>query len=151
MWKRSAATAPEVGNDFESDLKKTKQRLFSSQGKTPWVGQSCADCPGFPVLDAGDAPPPELHLEALECAPGLAFAFMALRANSWICCPELPYHPSKNGTRSTWFCSTRGHTPILPQERDPKVTETCLGVTFWSFPWLSFQGAKNILRRLRGQ
>ena len=40
---------------------------------------------------------------------------MALRANSWICCPELPYHPSKNGTHSTCFCSTGGHIPILPQ------------------------------------
>ena len=37
---------------------------------------------------------------------------MALRANFWICCPQLPYHPSKNGTHSTCFCSTRGHTPI---------------------------------------
>ena len=50
-------------------------------GKDPWVDQSCADCPGFPVLGAGHAPPPELHLGASECAPGLAFAFMALRAN----------------------------------------------------------------------
>ena len=81
------------------------------QGKTPWVDQSCADCPGFPVLGAGDAPPPELHPGASKCAPGLAFAFTALRANSWICCPQLPDHPSKNGTHSTCFCSTRGHTP----------------------------------------
>ena len=64
-----------------------------STGFQPWVDQSCADCPGFPVPRAGDAPPPELHPGASECAPGLAFVFMALRANSWICCPQLPYHP----------------------------------------------------------
>ena len=81
------------------------------QGKTPWVDQSCADCPGFPVLGAGDAPRPKLHPGASECAPGLTFAFMALRANSWICCPQLPYHPFKNGTHTTCFCSTGGHTP----------------------------------------
>ena len=38
------------------------------QGKTPWVDQSCADWPGFPVLSAGDAAPPELHPRALNCA-----------------------------------------------------------------------------------
>ena len=32
---------------------------------------------------------------------------MALRANSWVCCRQLPYHPCKNGTHSTCFCSTR--------------------------------------------
>ena len=52
--------------------------------RPPWVDQSCADCPGFPVLSAGDAPPPELRPGASERAPGLAFAFMALRAHSWI-------------------------------------------------------------------
>ena len=82
-----------------------------NQDKTPWVGQSCADCLGFLVLGAGDAPPPELHPGASVRAPGLAFAFMALRASSWICCPQLPYHPFKNGTHSTCFCGTRGHTP----------------------------------------
>ena len=35
---------------------------------TPWVDQSCADCPGFPVLGAGDTPPPELHPGAPVCA-----------------------------------------------------------------------------------
>ena len=48
------------------------------QGKTAWVDQSRADLPGFPVLGVGDAPPPEVHPGASECAPGLAFAFMAL-------------------------------------------------------------------------
>ena len=82
------------------------------QERPPWVDRSCPDCPGFPVLGAGDVPPPELHPGASECAPALAFAFMALRANSWICLPQLPDHPSKNGTHSTCFCSTRGHTLI---------------------------------------
>ena len=30
---------------------------------------------------------------------------------AWICCPQLPHHPCKNGTRSTCFYSTGGHTP----------------------------------------
>ena len=30
---------------------------------------------------------------------------------TWICCPQLPHHPSKSGTRSTCFYSTGGHTP----------------------------------------
>ena len=33
--------------------------------------------------------------------PGLAFAFMALRAEAWSC--QLPYHPCKNGMHSTRF------------------------------------------------
>ena len=88
-------------------------RILHFQGKTPCVDQSYADCPGFPVLGAGDAPPPELHPGGSKCAPGLAFVFMALRANFWICCPQLPYHRWKNGTHSTCFCSTRGHTPTF--------------------------------------
>ena len=75
------------------------------RGKTRWVDSSCADCPGFPVLGAGDAPPPELHPGASECAPGLAFAFKALRANSWICRPQLPYHPSKTGRTAHVFAA----------------------------------------------
>ena len=30
---------------------------------------------------------------------------------AWICCPQLPHHPCKNGTHSTCFYSTGGHTP----------------------------------------
>ena len=29
---------------------------------------------------------------------------------AWICCPQLPHHPCKNGTHSTCFYSTGGHT-----------------------------------------
>ena len=97
----------------------------SYQGKTPWVDQSCADCPGFLVLGVGDAPPPELHPGASECAPGLAFAFMALRANSWICCPQLPHHPSKNRTHNTCFSSTGGHTPKERASRKNKLWMLC--------------------------
>ena len=32
---------------------------------------------------------------------------------AWICCPQLPHHPCKNGTHSTCFYSTGGHTPII--------------------------------------
>ena len=91
-----------------------------SQRKTPCVDQSCADCPGFLVLGAGDAPPPELHPGASKCAPGLALALMPFEQNFWICCPQLAYHRCKNGTHSTCFCSTRGHTPTIAlQGRGP--------------------------------
>ena len=100
--------------------------------KDPRFDQSCADCPGFPVLGAGDAPPPELHPGAPKCAPGLAFALMALRANSWICCPQLPYHPCKNRTHSTCFCGTRGHAPKfqgwpagISRKRPVVLTDAC--------------------------
>ena len=36
------------------------------RGKSPWVDQSCADCPGFPVLGAGDAPSSRAHPGASE-------------------------------------------------------------------------------------
>ena len=54
---------------------------------------------------AGHAPPPELHLGASECAPGLAFAVMVLRANSWICSPSFP-----RGTHQ--FSSLLGHGSV---------------------------------------
>ena len=60
------------------------------QGKTPWVDQSCADCPGFLVLGAGDAPPPDLHPGASECAPGLAFAFTAFGQILGFAAPSFP-------------------------------------------------------------
>ena len=66
---------------------------------------------------------PELHPGASKRAPGLPFAFMALQANSWICCPQLPYHPCKNGTHSTCFGSTGGHTPTKlgsPERGNPE-------------------------------
>ena len=105
-----------LGNPTEPNRGHSVKSAFShplpkNGSETPWVDQSCADCPGFPVLGAGDAPSPELHPGASVRAPGLAFAFMALGTNSWICCPQFPYHPSNNGTHSTCFCSTRGHTP----------------------------------------
>ena len=44
-------------------------------------------------------------------SPRLAFCFMGPWTFAWICCPQLPYHPCKNRTHSTCFCSTGGHTP----------------------------------------
>ena len=99
------ARAEQIGHQCQS------QNLY--QGKTPWVDQACADRPGFLVRGAGDATPPKFHSRASHCPPDLAFAFMALRANSWMCCPRLPYRPRKNGTRSTSLGSRRGHTPTL--------------------------------------
>ena len=54
---------------------------------------------------------------------------MALQANSWICCPQLPYHPSKNGTHSTCFCSTTGHTPRVDACQDDVPNSISRGVS----------------------
>ena len=35
--------------------------------RTPWVDQACADC--VLARGAGDAPSPELHPRASDCAP----------------------------------------------------------------------------------
>ena len=58
--------------------------------------------------------------------PGLAFAFMALRAKSWICFPQLPYHPCKDGTHSTCFCSTGGHSPRFGSEMCQACSRECV-------------------------
>ena len=46
--------------------------------------------------------------------------------------PQLPYHPSKNGTHSTCFCSTRGHTPIFVIF--PKLTTSWPRINLKSLP-----------------
>ena len=40
------------------------------------------------------------------------FCFMGAWTFAWICCPQLTYHPCKNGTHSTCLYSTGGHTPM---------------------------------------
>ena len=52
-----------------------------------------------------------LRLGASDCSPALAFCFMAIWAAAWIRCLQLSYHTCKNGTHSTSFYSTGGHTP----------------------------------------
>ena len=54
---------------------------------------------------------PSLQHKRLQVCPWPSiFAFTALRANSWICCPQLPYHPSKNGMHSTYAFAAQGVT-----------------------------------------
>ena len=55
-------------------------------------GPGCSSCPGF-----------HLRLGASDCFSGLAFCFMGPWTFAQICCPQLPYHPNKNGTHSTCF------------------------------------------------
>ena len=50
-------------------------------------------------------PSSELGPGTSGCPPELALASWPLRVNSWICCPQLPYH--KKGTDSTSFSRTR--------------------------------------------
>ena len=82
-----------------------------TQGKTPWVDPTCADSPGFLVLGAAPAPASSFVSEPQIVPHVLAFCFMGLWTFAWICCPQLPHHPYKNGTHSTCFYSTGGHTP----------------------------------------
>ena len=49
-----------------------------------------------------------LRLGASDCSPGLASCFMGPWTFAWICCPQLSYHPCKNGTHRTCFYSTWG-------------------------------------------
>ena len=83
------------------------------QGKTPWVAPGCADRPGF--LGLGSAPAPAFTWSRiLSFFPG-AWASILLYGPldiAWICCPQLRRHPCKNGTHSTCFYSTGGHTRI---------------------------------------
>ena len=72
----------------------------SFQGKTPWIGPACAGCPGFLVPGAAGAPAPKLHPRASDHAPELAFASWPPRADSWICYPQLPCHPTTQGGTS---------------------------------------------------
>ena len=72
------------------------------------------------------------------------------RPSSWICCPQLPYHPYKTGTHSTSFCSTRGHalnqsdTPTLNFRIWNKFEEPLLSAQKW-FRIHSGTGASCIL------
>ena len=43
--------------------------------------------------------------------PGTSVFLMVHWTFTWICCPQLPCHPCKQGTHSIGFCYTRGHTP----------------------------------------
>ena len=81
------------------------------QGNAPWVAPACADCPGFLVL--GSAPAPTATLVSEPQIVPLASAFFAVRAlgDCLDLLPAAPPPPCKNGTHSTWFYSTGGHTP----------------------------------------
>ena len=99
-------------------------RAIVNQGKTPWVDSTCADCPGFLCPGFCSHPGFHLGLGASECSPGLAFCFMGPWTVAWICCPQLPHHPCKNGTHSTFFYSTGGHGPSkAPVTHKPQDTK----------------------------
>ena len=51
---------------------------------------------------------------SLSVCPCISICFIApLRADSWICCPQLPCHPGKNGTHGTSFCKLLDKQTIL--------------------------------------
>ena len=57
-------------------------------------------------------PPWSRSLRLFPCASILLYGPLD---TAWICYPQLPHHPCKNGTHSTCFYSTGGHTPNVPQ------------------------------------
>ena len=59
-------------------------------------GPGCCSSPGS-----------QSHLVPADSAPELAFCFMGPWTFAWICCPQLPYHPCKNGTHGTAQGGTR--------------------------------------------
>ena len=77
-------------------------RSFSHffQGKTPWVAPACADCPGFLVLGSAPAPA-SAWSRILRLFPWASILLHGPLDIAWICCPQLPCHPWKNGTHST--------------------------------------------------
>ena len=67
--------------------------LRDIQAKTAWVDSPCADCPGFLVPGAAL---PGFIQEAQSVRLGYHLLHAPLRANSWICCPQLPCHQRKS-------------------------------------------------------
>ena len=55
---------------------------------------------------------------------------------AWMCCPQLPHHPCKNGTHSTCFYSTGGHAPIASLDLEKHADFSCR----WHFPVISDRG-----------
>ena len=62
------------------------------------------------VLVLPRLPPSSRSLRLFAWASILLYGRLGI---AWICCPQLPRHPCKNGTHSTCFCSTGGHTPRI--------------------------------------
>ena len=65
------------------------RRFQSHQQKTPWVDSACADCPGFLVRGAADAPPPPSSRSISLCP----WASILLHGPLNICLDLLPAAP----------------------------------------------------------
>ena len=70
----------------------------------------------FSLLQGIRERPPGLIQHVLSVLNFLAAGAAGARLTApwtfaWICCPQLPHHPRKNGTHSTSLSSTGGHTP----------------------------------------
>ena len=114
---------------------------FSEEDPLGWVsmcwlswfsGPVCCNHPGF-----------HLRLGASDCSPALAFCFMGPWTFAWICCPQLPYHPCKNGTHSTSFYSTGGDSRKFSNRvfRRTRVSDfKSRAFTHLSFPQARFGG-----------
>ena len=87
--------------------------MFLMSGKYPLGCSSMCWLSWFSVPGFGSCPGFHLGLGASKCPPLLAFCFTGPLDIAWICCPQLPYHPCKNGTHSTCLYSTGGHTPMM--------------------------------------
>ena len=90
-----------------------KSFSYISSGKDPWVDQSCADRPGFPVLSAGDAPPPKLHPGASKCALGLHLFSWPFEQILGSAAPSFPTIRAKTG-RTAHVFAAQGVTYRFP-------------------------------------
>ena len=82
-------------------------RLHAFQGKTPCIDQTCADCPGFPVLGPGDAPPSQAS-GASNCAPGLHLLSCPFEQILGSAAPSFPTTRAKTGHTAHDFASQGG-------------------------------------------
>ena len=73
------------------------------KGRSPWVDSACADSDQIVLLLWSWVLRAYLQTSVCCMAPGFA----------WVCCPDRPYRPCKQGTHNIGFYITREHTPVL--------------------------------------
>ena len=86
---------------------------------------ACADCPcpGFLVLVSAPAPAATLVSEP-QIAPCASILLYGPLEIAWVCCPQLPHHPCKNGRTAHVFTAQAGTRRCFPwKNKQEKSTE----------------------------
>ena len=94
-----------------------------NQGKTPWVDQSCADCPGFPVLGAGDATS-RASSRSLRVCPWSSICFHGALGKFLDLLPPASLPPVQNRDAQHMFLQHKGSHADKSQSYRPKVGVT---------------------------